>query len=107
MADDLPPSVTVETVYAVEISYSPEAAVRRPPVRLEHLTRIAELLDAGRIIEAGGFLDFSAAMLLVRANSEAEAIALVRDDVYVRSGVWIDDARARAYGRVVTDANRR
>jgi hypothetical protein len=25
----------------------------------------------------------------------------VRDDIYVREGVWLDDARARAFGRVV------
>lgn len=107
MADELPDGVTVETVYAVEISYAPDAAVRRGPVRQEHLTRIAELLASGRLVEAGGYLDFSAAMLLVRAESADEAIALVRDDVYLRSGVWVDDARARAYGRVVTAANRR
>jgi uncharacterized protein YciI len=38
---------------------------------------------------------------MVRASSEEEAVALVRDDVYVREGVWFDDARARPFGRVV------
>jgi uncharacterized protein YciI len=51
--------------------------------------------------QAGGYLDFSSAMLIVRASSEAEAIALIRDDVYVREGVWLDDARARPFGLVV------
>jgi uncharacterized protein YciI len=37
---------------------------------------------------------------MVRASSEEEAVALVRDDVYVREGVWLDDARARPFGRV-------
>jgi hypothetical protein len=37
----------------------------------------------------------------VPAASEAEAIDLVRDDVYMRSGVWIDDVKARQFGRVV------
>jgi hypothetical protein len=42
----------------------------------------------------------SAALLFVRASSEAEAEALVSDDVYLRNGVWLGDARARPYGRV-------
>ena len=79
---------------------SPDAAEKRPPVRLEHLTRVAQLMAEGRLVEAGGFLDFSSALLWVRAASAADAVALVRDDVYVREGVWLDDARARPFGRV-------
>jgi len=104
---DLPPGVSVETVYAVEISYTPDAAERRPAFRAEHLARIARLMAEGTVIEAGGCLDFSAALLLVRAGSAEEAVDLVRDDVYLRSGVWQDDARVRAYGRVVTETNNR
>lgn len=103
---DLPEGVTIETVYAVEISYSPEAQAKRPAVRFEHLTRIARLLGDGRLVEAGGYLDWKSALLVVRAASEQEAIDLIRDDVYVRSGVWLDDAVARAFGRVVLDASR-
>ncbi len=96
-----PDGVSIETVYVVEVSYTPDAAEKRPAVRPEHLARIARLMDEGRLIEAGGFLDFRSAMLIVRAASEAEAVELIRDDVYIRSGVWTDDLRARAYGRVV------
>jgi uncharacterized protein YciI len=96
----IPPGVTVETIYVVEIGYAPDAATRRPAVRPEHLTRVARLMAEGRLVEAGGFLDFSSALLFVRAATEADAIALVRDDVYLRNGVWLDDARARAFGRV-------
>jgi uncharacterized protein YciI len=97
----VPEGVAVETVYVVEVSYAADAAEKRPAVRPEHLSRIARLMDEGRVIEAGGYLDFSSAVLFVRAASEEEAIALIRDDVYIRSGVWIDDIRARAFGRVV------
>lgn len=97
----IPAGVSVETIYVVEISYSPDAAEKRPRVRPEHLTRVARLMAEGRLVEAGGFLDFSSALLWVRASSDAEAMALVRDDVYVREGVWLDDARARPFGRVV------
>lgn len=98
---DVPDGVIVETVYVVEISYSADAPARRPAVRPEHLGRIARLLAEGRMVEAGGFLDFTGALLMVRASSETEALDLVRDDVYLRSGVWLDDARARPFGRVV------
>ncbi len=98
---EIPDGVEVKTVYVVEVPYTGDAAEKRPAVRFEHLTRIARLMDEGRLVEAGGFLDLSAAMLIVRAESEDDAIALIRDDVYIRSGVWSDDVRARAYGRVV------
>jgi uncharacterized protein YciI len=97
----IPDGVVVETVYVVEVSYAADAPEKRPGFRAEHLTRIARLMNEGRVIEAGGFLDMSAALLFVRASSEAEAEALVSDDVYLRNGVWLDDARARPYGRVI------
>jgi uncharacterized protein YciI len=97
----IPDGLEVETIYVVEISYSPAAAQKRPAVRPEHLGRIGRLMAEGRIVEAGGYLDFSSALLWVRAASEAEAIALIRDDVYLREGVWLDDARARPFGRVL------
>ena len=96
----IPEDVKVETVFVVEISYSADAPEKRPAVRPEHLRRIARLLGDDRVLEAGGYLDFSSALLMVRASSEEEAVALVRDDVYVREGVWLDDARARPFGRV-------
>ena len=103
---ELPDGVTVETVYAVEISYSPEAQAKRPAVRIEHLTRVARLLREGTLIEAGGYLDWKSALLIFRAADEQEAIDLIRDDVYLRSGVWLDDPVARPMARIVLDESR-
>jgi uncharacterized protein YciI len=103
----IPDGVAVETVYVVEVSYAADAPEKRPAVRPEHLSRVARLMDEGSVIEAGGFLDFSSALFLVRATTEAEAIALIRDDVYIRAGVWIDDVRVRPFGRVVRTADSR
>ena len=100
---EIPDGVTTETVYAVEISYGPDAAAKRPAVRHEHLTRVARLLREGTLVEAGGFLDFKSALLIFRVGSEQEAIDIIRDDVYLRSGVWLDDPKARAWARVVAD----
>jgi len=97
----IPDGVSVETVFMVEINYSADAAEKRPAVRPEHLRRIARLMADDRVLESGGYLDFSSALLMVRAPSEEEAVALVRDDVYLREGVWLDDARARPFGRVI------
>ena len=103
---EVPDGVSVETVYAVEISYSPEAQAKRPAVRLEHLTRVARLLGDGTLVEAGGYLDWKSALLIFRAGNEQEAIDLIRDDVYLRSGVWLDDPVARPMARIVLDADR-
>jgi uncharacterized protein YciI len=103
---ELPDGMTVETVYAVEISYSPEARAKRPAVRLEHLTRAARLRREGTLLEAGGYLDWKSALLIFRVPSEQAALDLIRDDVYFRSGVWLDDPKVRAWARVVFDGDR-
>ncbi|HEX5014749.1 MAG TPA: YciI family protein [Candidatus Limnocylindrales bacterium] len=102
---EIPDGVSVETVYAVEISYAPDAAEKRPAVRREHLTRVARLRREGKLVEAGGFLDFKSALLIFRVGSEQEAIDIIRDDVYLRSGVWLDDPKARAWARVVVEGS--
>ena len=100
--DAIPTGVRVETIYVVEATYGPRAAELRPFARPEHLGHIAELMRSGAVIEAGGYLDFSSAILLVRAADEESALELFRDDVYIRTGVWTD-LRARAYSRVVPE----
>lgn len=99
--NDLPDGIGIETIYLVEVPYTAEAPERRPLLRPEHVTRIARLLREGRLVEAGGCTDFSKAVLLVRAASEAEALALVEEDVYTAGGVW-HSPTARAFGRVVS-----
>ena len=100
MASEIPPGVAIEPIFVIEATYGADAAVRRPPVRAEHLARIAELIRDGRIIEAGGYLDLSTAIMLVRAATEEEALALIRDDVYLKCGVLVS-VTAKPFGRVV------
>lgn len=97
---DIPAGITVERIFVVEADYGPDAERIRPGARPEHLDRIARLIVEGRVIEAGGYLDFSTALLLVKADSEDEALGLFRDDVYFRTGVWTG-MRARPFGRVI------
>jgi len=96
---DTATAVTIELVWLVEATYAPDAADTRVPFRAEHLSGIQSRKDAGVYIEAGAFADVSASVVLVRAADEAEAIAIVSDDVYLRNGVWVE-IRARQFGRV-------
>jgi len=95
----LPAGIAVEPVWLVEATYAPDAAETRKPFRAEHLARIAQLRDAGVIVEAGAFADVSSSVVILRAASEAEALAICRDDVYLRNGVWVE-VRARPFGLV-------
>lgn len=98
--DELPPGVTLEQVYLVEARYTPEAAVRRPAVRSEHLARAAQLKRQGIVVEVGAFADgLTSSLLMVRAADEESALAIARADVYVRDGVW-GEISARPFGRV-------
>ncbi len=96
---DLPGNVVIEPVWLVEATYAPDAAETRTPFRAEHLAGCARRLAAGTYVEVGALTDVSATVILVRAASEADALAIVGDDVYLRNGVWVE-LRARAFGRL-------
>jgi uncharacterized protein YciI len=100
MAGEIPDGLAIELIWAVDATYGPDAAERRPAVRAEHLRRIGELRAAGTIVEAGGYTDMGGSLLLVRAPDEEAALAILQDDIYTKSGVWTG-LRARALGRVV------
>jgi uncharacterized protein YciI len=97
---DRPPDVTIEPTWLIEATYAPDAAETRVPFRARHLARLAELLEAGVILEVGAFADVSASILIVRAPDEAAALEIARSDIYLANGVWVE-VRARAFGRVV------
>ena len=90
----------IEPLWLVEATYAPDAAETRVPFRAAHLARLADLKDAGIVVEAGAFADVSASIVLIRAGSEAAALAVCRDDVYMRNAVWVG-LRARPFGRVI------
>jgi uncharacterized protein len=94
----------IEQIWLVEATYAPDAAETRVPFRAAHLARLVELKEAGVVIEAGAFTDVSASIVLVRADSEEAALAICREDVYMRNGVWVE-IRARPFGRVVRGAS--
>jgi uncharacterized protein YciI len=99
LAHEIPDGIVMEPVFVIEATYGPNAAELRPPHRPAHLTRIAALRAAGVILEAGAFPDMSGSLLLVRAADADAALAIAREDVYLREGVWVE-ARVRPFLRV-------
>ncbi len=106
MDPELPPDVVLERVFFVEGILAPDAAELRRPVRAKHIARLAELRDAGVLVEAGSLGDMSASVLIVRARDEAEAREIAREDVYVSAGVWVE-IRVRPFSRVCRPAELR
>lgn len=97
------PTATIEPIWLVEATYAPDGADARTPFRAEHIARAAERIASGTYVEVGAFADVSSSIILVRAETEEAALALVRDDVYLRNGVWVE-LRARRFGRIRLDA---
>jgi uncharacterized protein YciI len=99
VAKEIPDGIVMEPVFIVEATYGPDAAELRPAHRPTHLARIAALRAAGVVLEAGAFPDMSGSLLLVRAADSDSALAIAREDVYMREGVWVE-ARVRPFVRV-------
>jgi uncharacterized protein YciI len=97
---DIPTGITVEPTWLIEATYAPDAADTRGPFRARHLARIVELKEAGVIVGAGAFGDMSASIVILRAPDEAAALDVVRADIYMANGVWVE-LRARPFGRVI------
>lgn len=93
----------IEAAWHVEATYAPDGAESRVPFRAEHIARLRRLKAEGIVIEAGAFTDVSATVMIVRAASEEDVMALARDDVYMRNGVWVE-VRVRPFGRVRDEA---
>lgn len=77
-----------ESNYVAEVLLRPDATERRVPVREEHLTRVAKLMDEGAIVLAGAYDDMSATLLVFSLENEDAVKAIIESDVYWRSGVW-------------------
>ena len=97
---DRPTENAIEPVWLIEATCAPDAAETRVPLRARHLARLAELQDAGIVIEVGAFADISASIIIVRAADEAAALDIARGDIYMANGVWVE-LRARPFGRLV------
>jgi uncharacterized protein YciI len=98
----LPPGAEIEQVWVLEAAYAPDGAEARAPFRAEHLERIAGLIREGIVLEAGAYMDVSRSIVMLRVESEEAALAIARQDPYVREGVWVE-LRVAPFGRVVVE----
>ena len=55
----------------------------------EHVGYMAQQLEAGRLVFGGPFLDDSGGMMVLRAESEAEAVAIAEADPTVLNGLLL------------------
>ena len=67
---------------------APDAADKRPAVRPAHLEHLAPLAGAGRIKLAGKLLDRTGSLIVLEADSLADAWAIVARDPYVTEGIF-------------------
>ena len=67
---------------------APGAQEKRPAVRPAHLEHLRPLAEAGRVRLAGPFLDKTGSLIVLEADSLADAWAIVARDPYVVEGVF-------------------
>jgi len=96
---EVPPGVTIETVWAIEATYASDVVERRAPVRAQHLERIAQLQRDGVVIAGGAFADLSGSLILARLRDEVAVREFIEGDVYWSAGVWTG-YRPRPFGLV-------
>lgn len=76
--------------YAILAWDAPDAAPKRDAARAAHFARVEAILD--RVAIAGPMKDatggFTGSVIIVTAESEAEARALFEADPYFAAGVW-------------------
>lgn len=65
-----------------------DAAVRRTPHRQAHLAHVRSLVADGTAVIAGAVADLSASVLVLRAEDEQAARAVMEQDPYWEHGIW-------------------
>jgi len=67
---------------------APDARDKRPAVRPSHLAHLDPLAKAGRILTAGPLLDRTGSLIILEADSLADAWSIVARDPYVTEGIF-------------------
>jgi uncharacterized protein YciI len=63
---------------------------RQQPLWDAHATFIDHLFEAGRIVLAGPYADFSRALVIVAARDAKEAAALFDEDPWTKEGILVE-----------------
>ena len=97
-------------IYALIGEDRPDSLEARKAVRSEHLARLNELKDQGRLLMAGPFpaidspdpgpAGFTGSLVVAEFPSLADAEAWLADDPYTRTGVFVR-TEVRPYKKVL------
>jgi uncharacterized protein YciI len=98
-SDEIPATLEVDQVYAIEAEYAPDGANRRRPVRRQHLERFERLVREGTILFGGALGDVESALIVVRTPDAQAARDLAEQDIYWTSGTW-SSIRIRPYAMI-------
>ena len=77
-----------------------EDAETRLATRPRHRDYLKGLLDAGKLVESGPWVDDTGALLIYEAADEAEVRALMAEDPYATTGGIIARAELKEWNRV-------
>ena len=71
-------------------TYCSDALEKRAPFREEHLSRLGELKDAGRLITLGPTEGSTHVFGIFEAETHAEVKQLVEADIYWKQKIWTE-----------------
>lgn len=79
---------------------APDSKEKRPVYREEHLAKLRELEQQGKLFLAGPFTDVSGSLVIVDVGSEEEAKQIAQNDPYVTHGVF-DSFEVKPFKKVL------
>ena len=82
-----PPPVYYAFFHTPGPRWAEGAGFREQPGVGAHVQYMAQQLEAGRLVFGGPFLDDSGGMMVLRADSQAEAVAIAEADPTVLDGL--------------------
>ncbi|VEG26256.1 YciI family protein [Actinomyces howellii] len=77
----------MSTIYAVEYHYVTDRDEDLDRLRPSHRAFNADLADRGHLLAAGPYVGTHDALIIVRAQDEAGALALLEDDPFLEAGL--------------------
>jgi len=75
-------------LFAIIGKDAPGSAEKRPLHREEHLKRLDELNDQGKLVLAGPFTDVTGSLIIIEAETIDEARAFADGDPYTIHGIF-------------------
>lgn len=95
-----PYAEAMSKIYAVEYRYVTDKDEEMAAVRPSHRAFNGRLADEGRLLAAGPYVGTHDALIVVRADDEAGALALLEDDPFHQAG-YITERLPREWNPVI------